>query len=108
MPSPGTMPRRYSPCEQEILRDFQQIPGVGPRLSEGFPGIGLRSTDELRGADPEDLYGRMCEAAGGNLDRCVLYVCRCAVYWASAHGYDPELLKWWNWKDRRQGGRTGG
>ncbi len=24
---------------------------------------------------------------------------RCAVYFASSEKHDPELLKWWNWKD---------
>ncbi|MGA3073400.1 MAG: helix-hairpin-helix domain-containing protein, partial [Bryobacteraceae bacterium] len=31
---------------------------------------------------------------------CVLYVFRCAVYFASEAEHDPELLKWWNWKDQ--------
>ncbi|WP_394701143.1 helix-hairpin-helix domain-containing protein [uncultured Methanolobus sp.] len=34
-----------------------------------------------------------------NLDRCMLYVFREAVYFASNEEHDPELLKWWNWKD---------
>jgi hypothetical protein len=29
----------------------------------------------------------------------ILYVFRCAVYCASNENHDPELLKWWNWKD---------
>ena len=33
-------------------------------------------------------------------DRCVLYAFRCAVYYASHTTHDPNLLKWWNWKDR--------
>ena len=37
---------------------------------------------------------------GRKMDRCVLYVFRCAVYFASESEHDPELLKWWNWKDR--------
>ncbi|MBC8473125.1 MAG: pathogenicity locus, partial [Planctomycetes bacterium] len=31
---------------------------------------------------------------------CMLYVLRCAVYYASNTEHDPDLLKWWNWKDR--------
>lgn len=31
------------------------------------------------------------------VDRCMLYVFRCAVYYE----HDPELLKWWNWKDNK-------
>jgi hypothetical protein len=31
----------------------------------------------------------------------VLYVFRCAVYYAGHREHDPELLKWWNWKGSR-------
>jgi hypothetical protein len=34
------------------------------------------------------------------VDRCLLYVFRCAVYFASHKKHDPKLLLWWNWKDR--------
>ncbi|NJM89920.1 MAG: hypothetical protein HC847_25010 [Hydrococcus sp. RU_2_2] len=37
---------------------------------------------------------------GQHIDRCVLYVFRCAVYYASNSVREPELLKWWNWKDK--------
>lgn len=30
---------------------------------------------------------------------CVLYVYRCAVYFAQTPDPDPEKCKWWNWKD---------
>jgi hypothetical protein len=30
---------------------------------------------------------------------CVLYVFRCAVYYTSHEHHEPELLKWWSWKD---------
>ncbi len=46
------------------------------------------------------MYERLCEIQGRSLDRCVLYAFRCAVYYASHEAHDPELLKWWNWKDR--------
>jgi hypothetical protein len=36
------------------------------------------------------------------VDRCLLYVFRCAVYFAEHTRHDPELLKWWNWKDREE------
>jgi hypothetical protein len=37
---------------------------------------------------------------GTRQDRCVLYVFRCAVCFASETAHDPDMLKWWNWKDR--------
>ncbi|NLV21157.1 MAG: hypothetical protein GXY49_04120 [Syntrophomonadaceae bacterium] len=30
----------------------------------------------------------------------MLYVFRCAVYYASDDIYNPELLTWWNWKEK--------
>ena len=54
----------------------------------------------LRGRDPEELYERRAlEPQGMRVDRCMLYTFRCAVYFASHERHDPELLKWWNWKD---------
>jgi hypothetical protein len=31
----------------------------------------------------------------------MLYVLRCAVYYASTDDPNPERLKWWNWKDKQ-------
>jgi hypothetical protein len=56
--------------------------------------------DDLRHRDPEELYERLCALQQAHVDRCMLYTLRCAVYFASNEAYDPELLKWWNWKDR--------
>ena len=33
-------------------------------------------------------------------DKCVLYVFRCAVYFAEHEQHEPEKLKWWYWKDK--------
>jgi len=82
------------------LKDLQRIPGVGPAIAADLLGLGIASVDALRGQDPERLYQRLCEQAGGHVDRCVLYVFRCAVYFAENTVHDPERLKWWHWKDR--------
>jgi hypothetical protein len=81
-------------------RDLRRIPGVGPSIARDLLGIGIDSVDALRDRDPDELYARLQARAGGPVDRCVLYVLREAVYFASADDHDPELLKWWNWKDR--------
>ena len=78
---------------------LQNIPGIGPNLAEHLREIGFNDPSELRNQDPERMYARLCEYHGGTLDRCVLYAFRCAVYYASNEKRDPELLKWWHWKD---------
>lgn len=87
-------------AKQESIRDLRRIPGVGPSIAEDLWALGVRRVDDLRGRDPERLYERRCRQQGVRIDRCLLYVFRCAVYFASHDEHDPELLKWWNWKDR--------
>jgi hypothetical protein len=78
---------------------LQRIPGVGPNIAEDFHDLGYHQVEDLRKADPERLYERLCTLRGAHVDRCVLYVFRCAVYFADNQEHDPELLKWWNWKE---------
>lgn len=85
--------------EPKSLKEFQKIPGVGRSLSKDLYGLGYRSLKDLKNQDPEDMYLKHCVQKGGPVDRCVLYVFREAVYFASNKKHDPELLKWWNWKD---------
>jgi hypothetical protein len=90
----------------DSLHDFQRIPGIGPSMADDLWELGYRSVAELRGEEPEVMYQRLCELSGGHVDRCVLYVFRCAVYFSSNEARDPELLKWWNWSDQRLAART--
>lgn len=79
--------------------DLRLIPGVGRVLAGELGSVGIFGCGDLVGADAEVLYEKLCDYKGMHVDRCVLYVFRCAVYYASNDDHDPELLKWWNWKD---------
>lgn len=90
----------------QILRELKTIPGVGPSIAQDLYELGIRRVSDLRGRDPERLYQRRCRQQGGPIDRCLLYVFRCAVYFAETPRPDPARLLWWNWKDepaRRRG-----
>ena len=80
--------------------DLERIPGVGPSIALDLHDLGLERVADLADRDPERMYRDLCVLRGGHIDRCVLYVFRCAVYFASHTEYDSDLLKWWNWKDR--------
>lgn len=84
---------------QEELAELRRIPGIGPSLARDLLSLGVRRVADLKGADPQALYDRLCERDGQHQDRCVLYTFRCAVYFASTAAPDPEKLKWWHWKD---------
>lgn len=85
--------------KKAALEELKTIPGVGNKISEELWRLGLRSVEDLDGRDPQELYEKLSIRQGMPVDRCVLYVLRCAVYYASNDTHDPELLKWWNWKD---------
>ena len=82
--------------------EFQRIPGVGDSLSKDLVDLGYQKINELKGENPETMYENLMALRGEHIDRCVLYVFRCAVYFASNSVHEPELLKWWNWKDGEQ------
>jgi hypothetical protein len=88
---------------------LQAIPGVGPSVAKDLRALGFRDPTDLRGGDPERLYDRINRIRGVKQDRCLLYVFRCAVYFASTSRHQPEMLKWWNWSDAAQtrSGRVG-
>ena len=84
----------------DSIKDFKRIPGVGKSIAEDIYSLGYRSTAELAGENPQKIYESLNNLTGKIQDRCVLYVFRCAVYFATEKVHEPELLKWWNWKNR--------
>jgi len=81
------------------VSDLQAIPGVGPSIARDLQDLGYRQVDDIAGSDAEAMYRDLCALRGHHVDRCVLYVFRCATYFADNDAHDAELLKWWNWKD---------
>ena len=74
----------------------------GERSEKGTACDSRGGTGYRTGSDPprvsEEIYTRDC-ASRGPVDRGMLYVYRCAVYYASHELHNPALLRWWNWKD---------
>jgi Pathogenicity locus len=83
---------------RSVIRELSRIPSVGPSIASDLYRIGIRQVADLRGRNAERLYAALCRDAGQHVDRCVLYVFRCAVYFAEEDRPDPALLKWWRWK----------
>lgn len=83
------------------MGELQQIPGVGKTTEQDLLALGYSDIASLHDADPQEMYERECIQKGMQVYRCVLYVYRCAVYYANTPPEErkPELLKWWNWKD---------
>jgi len=86
--------------ETPILNNLKQIPGVGNSIAENLLNIGINSVNDLKGKDPEILYHNSNKLTGTMQDRCLLYVFRCAIYYAENKKHESEKLKWWWWKDK--------
>jgi hypothetical protein len=84
----------------EPQKRLQAIPGVGKSLSKDLVDLGYQTVEELKNENPEAMYHNLCRLRGHHIDRCVLYVFRCAVYFVNHTEHKPDLLKWWNWKDK--------
>lgn len=81
-------------AKQLALKELRQVPGISKGLSGDLWGLGIRSVRDLKDRNPEKLYQQFCVQKGTSVDRCVLYVFRCAVYYCSNEKHKPNLLKW--------------
>ncbi|MEJ1241138.1 helix-hairpin-helix domain-containing protein [Chryseolinea sp. T2] len=82
------------------VKDLMTIPGVGKSIATDLWNIGITKVEDLKKQDPDSLFDLSNRFAGVVQDRCLLYVFRCAVYYAEHTKHEPEKLKWWNWKDK--------
>ena len=76
----------------KAIQDLLTIPGVGKSIARDLLDLGVRQVEDLKKRDPERLYHKLIAIRGRHVDRCALYVFRCAVYFASEKQHDPELL----------------
>jgi Pathogenicity locus len=81
------------------VSELEKVPGIGPSIARDLERIGITEIRQLKTQSPQQLYDDLCAVDRIAHDRCLLYVFRCAVYYASHRRHDPEKLKWWNWKD---------
>jgi hypothetical protein len=89
--------------KEQSIKELTSIPGVGKSIANDLWNIGIQKVSDLKGHDPEVLYDLSNKFAGTVQDRCLLYVFKCAVYFAEVpkKEQDIEKLKWWNWKDKK-------
>ncbi|MBA2613986.1 MAG: pathogenicity locus [Bacteroidetes bacterium] len=85
------------------MKELRKIPGVGVSIANDLVNIGITSIEQLKGKDPYILYDESNKFSGAVQDRCLLYVFKCAVYYAETPSskQDDEKLKWWSWKDNK-------
>ncbi|MEJ2053830.1 MAG: helix-hairpin-helix domain-containing protein [Calditrichaceae bacterium] len=87
--------------KEQAIKNLCIIPGVGKSIAADLWNIGIQAVSDLKGKNPEVLYNLSNQFAGTIQDKCLLYVFRCAVYFAETpqQEQDEQKLKWWNWKN---------
>ena len=90
------MPVKQTPA----IKELQTIPGVGKSIAGDLINIGITRVEQLKNKNPQKLYEHMNRYYGVKQDVCLLYVMRCAVYFASNSSHRKEQLNWWYWKDK--------
>jgi predicted RecB family nuclease len=89
--------------KEQSIKELMLVPGVGKSIANDLWNIGIQKISDLKGHSPDELYNLSNQFAGAKQDRCLLYVFRCAVYFANTPKpkQEPDKLKWWNWKDKK-------
>jgi hypothetical protein len=94
-------PEKVVRAKVEKLTD---LPNVGKATAADLRTIGIERPKQLEGADPYDLYVRLCQAFGQRQDPCMLDVLMSVVDFMD--GAEPK--RWWAYtqlRKRRYGGR---
>ncbi|MCO7124614.1 helix-hairpin-helix domain-containing protein [Sporolactobacillus shoreicorticis] len=80
--------------------ELTKIPGIGKNMAEHLTKAGFPTIESLRGKNPDNVCIADCTAQGITVDRCALYCCRLAVYYADHGGQlSSDKQNWWDWKD---------
>ena len=61
------------------IKQLREIPGVGKSIAKDLIDLGYSKLSDLKDRSPEAMYDNLCKLRGKHIDRCVLYVFRCAV-----------------------------
>lgn len=77
---------------------LSHIPNIGPAMVEDFERLGIRQPAQLVGADPLELYRRLCHVTGTRHDPCVLDTFISAVRFME--GAPPHA--WWHYTAERK------
>ncbi|MBI5874152.1 MAG: TfoX/Sxy family DNA transformation protein [Candidatus Omnitrophica bacterium] len=65
--------------KQEAIKKLQTLRNIGSITAERLYSIGIKTPQQMKQSDPEELYEKLKKRCGGKLDRCVLYQFRGAV-----------------------------
>jgi hypothetical protein len=84
--------------DRSRLRQFTDLPNVGPAMAGDFVALGFQEPRQLAGADPLELYQRLSTLTGTRQDPCVLDVFMSVTRFLGGEPPRP----WWDFTAERK------
>jgi len=84
--------------DRNRTRVLTDLPNIGPVMARHLESIGIRSPDDLVGADAFELYQHLCRTTGSGQDPCVLDVLISVVRFMAGEAPRP----WWDYTEKRK------
>jgi hypothetical protein len=93
-----TQAREVAHSARMSEHELRALPNVGPAVARMLVRIGVDGEADLRGRDPAELYGRVCESAGARQDVCLLDTFAAIV----DHAGGAPARPWWEYSRERK------
>jgi len=93
--------KKASTPEQDVLRDLQTIPNIGPAMAGDLVRLGISDVHQIGEREPDEMYETLCALDGVRHDPCVLDVLSAAVAYARGEPARP----WWEFSRERKARR---
>lgn len=84
--------------QRDRLRQLTDLPNVGTAVARDLHRLGITHPAQLSGADPYELYHRLCSITGVVHDPCMIDVLISIVRFVN--GEPPQV--WWAFTDERK------
>ncbi|MBV1776141.1 helix-hairpin-helix domain-containing protein [Burkholderiaceae bacterium DAT-1] len=83
---------------RDRLNKLTDLPNIGPASAKDLQLLGYETPDALKGADPVEMYWRLCDLTGVRHDPCVL-----DVFMSVTRFMDGEPPRaWWDFTEARK------
>jgi hypothetical protein len=83
----------------QLKTNLKEIPGVGKAVERDLLKLGINKIDNLIGKNPDKLYKKLEKIEGRHIDKCMLYVLRCAIAYAHSENRLTFKMNCWYFKD---------
>lgn len=80
------------------VKNFQDIPNVGPAIASDLIQIGIKNPKGLIGKDPHVLYKKLCKVTHTRHDPCVLDTFMAVTDFMNG----AKAQQWWSYTNERK------